>query len=80
MEAVRKIIYKSSTELAIPLPEAYQNKKLEVIILTADEQTAEAAQPEIPASKKYDFSDFVGKLQWEGDALAEQRKLRDEWE
>ena len=30
--------------------------------------------------KKYDFSDIFGKLQWEGDALAEQRKLRDEWE
>lgn len=23
--------------------------------------------------------DLVGKLQWRGDALAEQRRLRDEW-
>ena len=25
------------------------------------------------------FADVVGKLQWQGDALQEQRKLRDEW-
>jgi len=28
---------------------------------------------------KYDFSDLVGKLSWQGDAVAEQRRLRDEW-
>ena len=27
----------------------------------------------------YDFSDLVGKLQWNGDAVLEQRRLRDEW-
>ena len=26
----------------------------------------------------YDFSDLVGKLQWDGDAVKEQRRLRDE--
>ena len=26
-----------------------------------------------------DFSDLAGRLQWSGDAVAEQRKLRDEW-
>jgi len=25
---------------------------------------------------KYNFDAFVGKLQWQGDALEEQRKLR----
>ena len=29
-----------------------------------------------PNGSKYDFSDVVGKLQWQGDALEEQRKLR----
>lgn len=29
--------------------------------------------------QKCDFSEFVGKLQWKGDAVAEQRRLRDEW-
>jgi len=28
---------------------------------------------------KYNFDAVVGKLQWQGDALEEQRKLRDEW-
>jgi hypothetical protein len=28
---------------------------------------------------RYDFSDLVGKLTWQGDALSEQRRLRDEW-
>lgn len=28
---------------------------------------------------KYDFSDLTGRLQWEGDAVREQRLLRDEW-
>ncbi len=28
---------------------------------------------------KYDFSDLVGRLTWQGDALAMQRTLRDEW-
>ena len=29
-----------------------------------------------PNGQKYDFDDLVGKLQWQGDALEEQRKLR----
>ncbi len=27
----------------------------------------------------YDFSDLVGRLTWQGDALIMQRTLRDEW-
>ena len=30
-------------------------------------------------ARRYDFSDLAGRLSWAGDALAEQRKLRDEW-
>lgn len=29
--------------------------------------------------QKYRFSDLVGKLEWEGDPVAEQRAIRDEW-
>ncbi len=28
---------------------------------------------------KYDFADLAGKLSWQGDAVAMQRRLRDEW-
>ncbi len=27
----------------------------------------------------YDFSDLVGRLTWQGDAVLMQRMLRDEW-
>ncbi|NUO01265.1 MAG: hypothetical protein HUU01_11680 [Saprospiraceae bacterium] len=30
-------------------------------------------------SPKYDFSDLAGKLEWKGDAVDEQRLLREEW-
>ena len=29
--------------------------------------------------QRYDFSDLTGRLQWRGDAIAEQRRLRNEW-
>lgn len=31
------------------------------------------------SGNKYDFSDLVGTLHWDGDALATQKALRDEW-
>lgn len=37
-----------------------------------------AAEP-VAAPKGYEFRDLVGSLQWKGDAVAEQRRLRDEW-
>lgn len=72
MEAVRKIIDHSSGALTIEVPKEYDNRKLEVIVMPIDE-------PE-KGEKKYDFSKFVGKMEWKGDAVAEQRKLRDEWD
>ena len=32
-----------------------------------------------PDGSKYNFTGVVGRLEWQGDALKEQRKLRDEW-
>lgn len=72
MEAIRKIIEKASNPLTIELPEEYTNRKVEVIVLSLEEKE----EPK----KKYDFSKFFGKMNWEGDALAEQKKLRDEWD
>jgi hypothetical protein len=71
MNAVRKIIEKSSNPITIELPEGYENKKLEIIVLAIEEK------PE--GTKMYNFSDVAGKLEWKGDALKEQKKLRDEW-
>jgi hypothetical protein len=32
------------------------------------------------SSPKYDFSDLIGRLSWQGDPVVTQRSLRDEWE
>jgi hypothetical protein len=69
MEEVKKIIDKATVPLVVDIPDEYRDKKVEVIVRPLEEK-----------QKKYDFSKFVGKLEWEGDALAEQRKLRDEWD
>lgn len=31
------------------------------------------------AKVKFDFSRLYGKLEWKGDALSEQKKIRSEW-
>ncbi|HWB54516.1 MAG TPA: hypothetical protein VG722_09995 [Tepidisphaeraceae bacterium] len=37
-------------------------------------------QPNVrQAAARRDFSDLAGRLMWRGDAVAEQRGLRDEW-
>lgn len=35
--------------------------------------------PENTQKKSYDFSDLAGRLKWQGDSVAMQRALRDEW-
>jgi hypothetical protein len=32
-----------------------------------------------PNVSKYNFTGVVGRLEWRGNAVEEQRKLRDEW-
>jgi hypothetical protein len=73
MDAVRKIIDNYTNPLTIDLPAEYENKKLEVIVLPIEDATEQK-------TSKYDFSDLVGKLEWQGDALAEQKRLRNEWD
>ena len=72
MEEVKKIIDKATVPLIVDIPVEYKDHKVEVIVRSLDEP--------IKSQKKYDFSKFVGKLEWKGDAVAEQRKLRDEWD
>ncbi len=31
------------------------------------------------STHRYDFSDLIGRLKWRGDAVAEQRAIRNEW-
>lgn len=73
MEALRCIIDKASLPLVIEIPESYKDKKVEVIVMPLDDGKEQF-------EKVYDFSDLFGRLEWKGDPLAEQKKLRDEWE
>ena len=60
-------------QLKINLPTNLKAGKVDLIVIV---------NPVIEKDKKqnfYDFSDLVGKLSWQGDAVAAQRQLRDEW-
>ena len=71
MIAIRRKKLVKNNQITVHLPSEYENKQVEVIILS-NEKSA-------PALNKYDFSDLAGKFRSDGDAVAEQRKLRDEW-
>ena len=52
----------------IEIPSEYSqlySKHMKVIVLVTE--------------NNYDFSDIAGKLEWQGDAVQEQRAIRDEW-
>ena len=71
MPAVRTITRPPlSDSVVVHIPKEYQSYSLEIIIVPVENEVAK---------RKYDFSDLVGRLEWRGDAVAEQRKMRDEW-
>lgn len=41
--------------------------------------TLEPAVPRSHYGTQYNFADLLGTIAWSGDAVAEQRRLRDEW-
>jgi len=45
------------------------SKHMKVILLVAEQENRH----------QYDFSDIAGKLEWQGDSVKEQRKIRNEW-
>ncbi len=51
------------------LPEQQLEKIFNLIRLFKDEKHY--------GCRKYDFSDLAGKLKWKGDAVVEQRRIRD---
>jgi len=58
------------TNKVIEIPEEYKelySKHVKVIVLVEEDDA------------HYDFSDLKGKLEWTGDELKEQRKIRNEW-
>jgi putative addiction module CopG family antidote len=52
------------------------------LILLKEREVLVALNPILSDEKQkpnYDFSDLVGRLNWQGDAVTIQRNLRDEW-
>ncbi len=56
--------------ISLVVPEEFGNYTYRIVMIPIVD---ESSRP------KYDFSDIVGKLEWHGDAVKEQRRLRDEW-
>ena len=71
MDVVRKIVNASQLLSVIPLPEAFKNKKLEVIIIPA-EDSVEKNKREIEAA--VDF--LTGSISDEGMELEDYRNER----
>ena len=57
------------TRISLEVPEEFSHYVYRIIMIPIEEDKV----------TKYDFSRFEGKLQWTGDAVKEQRRLRDEW-
>ena len=57
--------------LRIDMPLARPAAELSVIIVMEGGTS--------PRKCQYDCSDLAGRLRWRGDAVGEQRKLRDQW-
>ncbi len=69
MPVIEKIVHPKGNRVSFAVPEEYSRYVCKVIVYPVEE----AKRP------KYDFSDIVGKLRWQGDAVKEQRAMRDEW-
>ena len=70
MQAIREIIRPKGNSVRISIPSEFRNMMIEILLFPADEQNG---------NKSYDFSGLTGKLDWRGDSVKEQRRLRDEW-
>jgi hypothetical protein len=72
METI-KLVKKTGKDghLKLDVPTSIKGSEVEILLVI---------EKKGDAGRRYDFSDISGKLQWEGDAVSVQRKLRDEWE
>jgi hypothetical protein len=57
--------------LRLDMPLSRPQTELSVIIVMAGTVS--------PQKRRYDCSDLTGRLKWHGDAVGEQRKMRDQW-
>ena len=69
MQAVRSIVRPQGSTVSLTVPPEFFGLDIEVLAFPVEGTKA----------KSYDFSGLSGKLEWRGDAVKEQRALRDEW-
>jgi hypothetical protein len=68
MQAVRKIVHPRDNVVTIRVPASFVGADIEVL-----------AFPVRKKKQEHDFLSLAGRLEWSGDAVKEQRALRDEW-
>ena len=69
MPTLERVVRPRRNRISLDVPKKFSNCTFRVVMIPLVEDE----------KPKYDFSDLVGKLQWNGDAVQEQRRLRDEW-
>ena len=69
MPVIERTVRPRRNRVSVEVPREFNAYTCRVIVVPLQEVK----------KQNYDFSEFVGKLQWKGDAVAEQRRLRDEW-
>jgi hypothetical protein len=63
----------ASGYLTLKIPTQLAAGVVNLVVVVNPVASAPKPQP------SYDFSDLAGQLTWQGDAIAAQRTLRDEW-
>ena len=63
----------ASGQLRLDIPTTLSSGNVDIVLIV----NPTISKVKVPSV--YDFSDLVGRLNWQGDAVAMQRTLRDEW-
>ncbi len=63
----------SSGQLRLDIPTALSSGNVDIVLIL------NPTTSKVKVTSAYDFSDLVGQLTWQGDAVAMQRAFRDEW-
>lgn len=77
MKAV-KILTKTDESGMAEIRVATDIKNSDVSLIVVVENTHDENKPGARINR-YDFSDLLGKVKWDGDPVEYQRRLREEW-
>lgn len=71
---------KNDGHLVLDVPTTLIDKNVEVVIIIQEQKDLSPQPGSEKEEGKYDFSHLYRKLEWKGDALREQKKIRSEWD